>query len=367
MTKLLPFEDPTRRCLKVHEWPELDQNAWHALFVPGDILDGTAGAGFRWKEATREKYRKGYGRWLTFLITTNQLDPDTDPALRVTPERITAYLDKLRSDDIADWTVWGRLNELFCVLKAFAPDLDSSWLRRVVRYLETNSVDSRNKLPRLRPAPEIAAWAYSRMDDIVSDPPLRDPASHFRDALMIGLLITCPTMRLRNLVMIDIGRHLRILEEGYYLSFAPAETKTDKPMSIPVPGSLTPYIGHYIEVVRPALLQSTSSDRLWITKYGQPMKGKIVFDRISKVTERAFGRPINPHLFRDCAVTTVAIDDPEHVGIVAPLLGHHDPRTTEKHYIQANSIAAGRRLRKSVDTMRKELTPHRQRRKEGST
>ena len=62
MTTLFPFEDPTRRCLKVHEWPEHDQKAWHALFVPGDILDGTVGTGFHWEEATREKYRKGYGR-----------------------------------------------------------------------------------------------------------------------------------------------------------------------------------------------------------------------------------------------------------------------------------------------------------------
>ena len=65
MTTLFPFEDPTRRCLRVHEWPEHDQKAWHALFVPGDILDGTVGTGFHWEEATREKYRKGYGRWLT--------------------------------------------------------------------------------------------------------------------------------------------------------------------------------------------------------------------------------------------------------------------------------------------------------------
>ena len=40
MTQLLPHEDPLRRCLKVHEWPEADQSAWEKLFEPGDILEG---------------------------------------------------------------------------------------------------------------------------------------------------------------------------------------------------------------------------------------------------------------------------------------------------------------------------------------
>lgn len=357
MTKLFPFEDPTRRCLKVHKWPELDQKHWHELFEPGDILDGTMGAGCHWEEATREKYRKGYGRWLTFLICTGQLDVTVIPADRVTPERVKAYMDKLHEDGIADWTVWGRIAELLAVVKAFSPGTDWSWLRRIVRFLETNSHDSRNKFVRLRPAQEIAAWAYVRMDEIIASPPIKYPETQFRDALMIGLLITCPTMRLANLTMIDICRHLKKQESGYHLYFAPDETKTDKHMSIPVPESLTPYIDHYIDAVRPALLKDADSTRLWITKYGQPMKDKTIFDRITKVTKRAFGEPISPHLFRDCAATTVAIDDPEHVGVASHVLGHNDPRTTEKHYIQANSLAAGRRLRNSVDTLRKQLRP----------
>jgi integrase/recombinase XerD len=131
--------------------------------------------------------------------------------------------------------------------------------------------------------------------------------------------------------------------------------------------SLAPYIKYYLDNVRPALLQAVEWDHLWITKYGNPMKGKTIYDRITTVTERAFGVSINPHLFRDCAVTSVAIDDPEHIGIAAPILGHTDPRTTEKHYIQANAIVAGRRLRNSIDTVRRELPPPQQRRKGTST
>jgi integrase/recombinase XerD len=360
MAKLHPYEDPARRCLKIHEWPEVDQRAWANILQPGDILDGTVGAGFLWSNATREKYRKGYGRWLTFLIRADLMDSGMSPSDRISSERVRAYMEELRQD-VASWTLWGRVAELLAVASAFDPIDDWTWLRRIVRYLETVGRDSRNKFPYLRPAGEIAAWAYGRMDDIVADPPDRDPASHYRDALIIALLITCPTMRLGNLTMIRIGRHLRPTSEGYRLNFAASETKTDKPLSIPVPASLAAYLEYYIDTVRPILLDGTDTDRLWITRYGEPMKDKGVYNRITKVTERAFGKRINPHLFRDCAVTTVAIEDPEHIGIAAPILGHTDPRTTEKHYIQANAIAAGRRLRQSVDTLRKKHAPRHRR------
>ena len=357
MADLLPFEDPTRRCLKVHEWPETDQSLWHALFEPGDILDGTAGAGCRWGNATREKYRKGYGRWLTFLIWTKRLDGSSNPPDRVTPDCVRCYMENLEEDGIAQWTIWGRIAELLAVVKAFSPESDWSWLRRIVRFMEANSHDSRNKIPRLRPAAEIANWAYIRMDEILASTPLKNAHTQYRDAFMIGLLINCPTMRLRNLTMIEIDRHLRDGKGGYHLYFLPGETKTNTAMSIPVPDSLTAYIGHYIDEVRSRLLQGSDSNRLWITKYGLPMKEKTIYDRLTKVTKRVFGEPINPHLFRDCAATTIAIDDPAHVGTASHLLGHNDPRTTEKHYIQANSLAAGRRLRKSVDALRKRYRP----------
>jgi len=354
MNELYPYEDPSRRCLRVNEWPGLDQQLWTDIQQPGDILDGTVGTGYHWSDDTREKYRKGYGRWLTYIHTSGQFDYTETPSERITVERVRGYVAELETQ-IAEWTKWGRLAELLAVAKAFAPNQDWTWLRGLVRFLETNSHDSKIKLPRLRPAGEIAAWGYDRMDEIILDPPARDPASKYRDALIITLLINCPTMRRGNLAMIVIGKHLIQLEEGYRLEFAHNETKTRNPMSIPVPESLWSYIDHYLEVVRPQLLPVNNTNRLWITKYRKPMKEKTIYDRITKTTEKAFGISINPHLFRDCAVTTVAIEDPAHIGIAAPILGHTDPRTTEEHYIQANALVAGRKLRSSVDLLKDQL------------
>jgi integrase/recombinase XerD len=356
MSKLLAHEDPLRRCLKVHEWPQVDQLAWGALFEPGDILDGTAGLGLHWCDDTRHKYRKGYGRWLTFLITRVRHQTHLAPEDRVTRESVSAYIDQLTLE-VASWTVWGRLAELLAVCKAMAPSTDWSWLNRAVRRLEARGQDSKDKHTRLRPASEIAAWAYAELDRILKSPPARFAQTRFRDGLLVGLLIACPAMRLGNLIRIEIGRHLLKLEGRFELRFQGFEMKARKPIEIPVPEQLAPYIDHYMDQVRPILLNGAYSDRLWITQYGQPMSCKTVHASISNATKRAFGRPINPHLFRDCAVTSVAIEDPKHIGIAAPILGHTDPRTTERHYIQAHQVHACRALGQSVKDLRTQLQP----------
>lgn len=358
MSTSLPFQDPLRCCLKLDDWPKLDRLAWDAAFVAGDLLDGTVGPAHHWSIETREKYRKGYGRWLTFLITSGRFDPDLEPFERTTPETIGAYIEELQ-DQVASWTVWGRLAELLAVCKALAPERDWAWLRAIVRKLEARVAASRNKHIRLRPAHEILTWAMQAMDCIQANPPARHPLTRYRDALMVALLIACPTMRLRNLAQIEIGRHLIQHSTGYELRFAGPEMKARKPVEIPVPDVLTPYLVHYINVVRPALCTeapgTNGTRRLWITQYGHPMTGKVIHAAFSSATTRAFGHPINPHLFRDCAVTSVALEDPKQIGIAAPILGHTDLRTTEVHYIQAQQIAAGRKLQASLKTLRRTL------------
>lgn len=351
-----PFEDPARHRLKLEDWPEGDRAAWEAALAPGDLLEGTMGAAQHWSPDTQDHRRKAYGRWLTSRIAAGSFDPTTTPSSRITPDAVRHYLSELETQ-VAPYTVWGYLSGLHAIAVAFDPEADWGWLRRIVRKLEANLRDSKNKHPRLRPAPEILTWAIARMQEIERDPPKRFTASHYRDALMIALLISCPTMRLRNLTNIEIGRHLIKRSDGWELRFSGAEMKTRKPVEMRVPDTLNSCLGRYLDEYRPGLLDGAPSDRLWITQYGKPMKKKTVFSRISIVTKRAFGRPINPHLFRDCAVTHVAISDPKHIGIAAPILGHTDPRTTERHYIQAQQIAAGHKLQSSLSTLRKQLAP----------
>jgi hypothetical protein len=47
-------------------------------------------------------------------------------------------------------------------------------------------------------------------------------------------------------------------------------------------------------------------------------------------------------LFRDCAVTTIAMTAPDQIGVAQDLLGHASDRTTHAHYNQARAIDASR-------------------------
>ena len=72
------------------------------------------------------------------------------------------------------------------------------------------------------------------------------------------------------------------------------------------------------------------------------MTQMALYDQIRQRTHEGLGKDVNPHLFRDAAATTLAIEDPLHVRLATPLLGHRHPGTTERHYQQAQALEAHR-------------------------
>ena len=80
-----------------------------------------------------------------------------------------------------------------------------------------------------------------------------------------------------------------------------------------------------------------------------------IYFRVRDVTEREFGIARNPHSFRDSIPTSLAIDDPKHVGAASTILGHADPRVTERHYNLAKSIEAVRDHQKTIRGLRGSL------------
>jgi hypothetical protein len=58
------------------------------------------------------------------------------------------------------------------------------------------------------------------------------------------------------------------------------------------------------------------------------------------LTARILGVAINPHLFRDCAATTIATDDPEHVLIIANNTWPHHSKNSRKS-LQSRARARG--------------------------
>ena len=348
-------EDPGRRCLKVDEWPPADQAAWATAIRPGHVLDDL-GAASHWSPATLHKNRRGYGRWLTFLHGRNGIAPDQQPEDRVTKESVRRYLALLEEQDLAPYTVVARIDELRAVISAMAPDGDRGWLNDLVTRLKRRALPTVNKRPRLKPSADLFRWGLGHMDaaEAATGRHANLFAVRYRDGLMVALLAARP-LRLSNLASIRIGHHLVRNGDTWLLVFEAHEIKNRRPFETPVPEELVPYLERYLDLWRPLLIQGRQTDRLWTTRRGRPMGSKAAYDRITKVTKRAFGTPLNPHLFRDCFATTIAIEDPEHVRISASILGHASLATTEKYYNQARTLEAGRLYQNSIVTMRREM------------
>jgi integrase len=104
-----------------------------------------------------------------------------------------------------------------------------------------------------------------------------------------------------------------------------------------------------------AALRGLHSDAVWLSMRGLPMTDNAIYIRIVARTREGLGQPINPHLFRDCAATTVAIDDPVHVDIARCLLGHRTGSVTERYYNQARSLEASRLMQELLLARRRNI------------
>ncbi len=69
--------------------------------------------------------------------------------------------------------------------------------------------------------------------------------------------------------------------------------------------------------------------------------------------------PVNPHLFRDCAATSLAIEDPAQVRVAAQVLGHGAFATTERHYNLARGQEATESWHRALEGLRRAGRPGR--------
>ena len=83
-----------------------------------------------------------------------------------------------------------------------------------------------------------------------------------------------------------------------------AETKSKRPDERPVPEILTSHIDRWLKHWR--ILFRNPDDAFWPSIKCGPLAYTYVGHIITETTRRELGVAVNPHLFRDCAVYTVA-------------------------------------------------------------
>jgi integrase/recombinase XerD len=171
---------------------------------------------------------------------------------------------------------------------------------------------------------------------------------------MLAMLAARP-LRLKNFTNIALGRHLHMSGDGWLLVIPGEEVKGGRPLEFTLPESLAPFLQVYLERVRPSLLGGKPGDALWLTYQGGPLDSSSVNWRFMLTSKRLIGVHINPHLLRDCAATSLSTVSPAAALAAAALLGHSNFATTERYYIRANQLEAGRRLNSMLSSLKSSL------------
>jgi len=347
----------SRHAVPYGDWPTADQALWRFVIAEGEILDGQ-GPGTNWAPTTKNNTRKAYGYWLHWLGTKGLLSKPADhPLDRITAERIKAYIGDME-DNAAPLTRFVYILDLLRFGQAVAPDRNWDWLKRVKNRLWARSRPSRDKVSKIRNSSDLFELGLDLLNEASGIKCRYNPLQaevQYRDGLMIAILAARP-VRLKNLTAIVIERHLIRIDNTYWLVFEAQEVKNQRHIEVPIPEVLAPYINDYLAHHRLHLLQGNRSDRLWISRFGGNLTCNSLRRQIKLHTEAAFGKAIHPHLFRDCAATSIAIHDPEHVWITTNILGHNTLATSQKYYDQSRMLEAGRHYQSTIAGLHRKLT-----------
>lgn len=347
-----------QRCLPAKKWPQQDQLQWLAALRAGDLLE-EGGCRADHSRYSNRAMERGYGRWLAWLASKGLLDNHVGPGNRITPDRVKTYVADLEKEN-ASSTVIARLIELKVMAGIMAPGRDWSWLYRTASAIRVRHKPARPKRHRLIDIGELLRLGLNLMAESDKETTGLCRFKTYRDGLMIALLASRP-LRLRNLTGLALERTLVQRGDGWWIQIPAVETKTKDPIEVPWPKMLERHLETYLTDYRASIValrgfgSGIPGNALWLSIYGVPMTDNGIYTRIVVRTREGLRQAINPHLFRDCAATSIAIEDPAHVGIASRLLGHRSGSTTERYYNQAHSIEASRLMQNQLLALRKSL------------
>ena len=352
-----------RQSLLLHTWPAADRDAYAAACRRGDPFEEGGGASY-WRPATHVARVWAYGRWLGHLQRRSvDLEAEAGPE-RLTQERVASYVRCLR-EHCTSVSVANALANLHAFMRAVWPGQDWRWLSGMCRREQRLAEPVRNKAARIVPQEELLQLGCElmRQAEALPMPALGSvgpthPALRFRDGLLIALLAMRP-LRRRNLVELVVGSTIRHADDGWAIVLPGTITKNHTPLAQSVPAVLVPPLEAYLAFYRPHLaavhgrgpastLAHPPGGALWLSRWGAPLTAGGASAAVEQHTRAHFGWHVNCHLFRDCAATSLAEDNPEHVRIAADLLGHRSFATTRRYYIAAGQRRALRCVQKTI-------------------
>jgi integrase/recombinase XerD len=339
--------------VKLQAWPALHQINREAGIRPPLLPGDPSGAGARWRQQTIKTTDACWGRALHFAWQMSWMDVNDVPEAFIFPDRLRLYLKHLREHN-APVTVLHRIVGLERALALVAPRADRKILRVLIANLE-DDYEPVSKRERLQESAALIELGFKLMRLAFELPGIisRRRVAMYRDGLQIALLAMRP-VRLKNFSSMRIGldQHLIPCGEGWRLHWQGHEVKNGKPIDVTFPEDLVPAMRDYLQIHRPALCAGHyAGDALWVSYWWQHQDESTIRQRLMKWTKDAFGLAITPHLFRDCAATSLAVHAPEEVHIAHLILGN-TYAVMQRHYNLARVVEAGRHYHAALERLR---------------
>lgn len=344
----------TKIMLSFADWPGEDQKRWEQALKPTDRFEETS-LGAHLAPTTRKARRESYGRFLGFISAFRPYWLSRPPEARI--DRAT----------VAEYVAWRRrsweqsalaydLRALRDALKLISPSVDWSWLSDIVKRMAAGAPARRSRY-HLVTSDRLYQLGVELMDGALADANAagRTTKAHafkYRDGLIIALLAMIP-LRSRTLTALRIGQHLVKVGSLWELDIPAADTKTRRALNFPTSREISERIDLYLDQFRTRIPGSDKHTAVWASNKGHPMVSNGIYLTVWKRTTKAFGFGVNLHRFRHAAASFWSIEDPVNVKGVKDLLGQTSFKTTEKHYIMAQSRRAGRVFARAIDAVRK--------------
>jgi integrase/recombinase XerD len=155
--------------------------------------------------------------------------------------------------------------------------------------------------------------------------------------------------RIGALSTMALGQHIVGSDGSYRISWSAAEMKAGQPYDARLGPELSELLDTYIAMFRPILLarrcqgQTSEEIGLWLSSFGKQLSSNRIYQVIIERTGAVFDESVFPHALRHGAATTLAVERPDLIDIVKPLLQHSDARSGE-HYNLAGGIEASSRF-----------------------
>lgn len=327
------------RSLPLKEWPVCDRNGWTAACTPARRLR-PGGAASHLQPVTQKSHERIYGYLLDFCRRNGSLDPAATAAGHVTPDRIDAFLVELETR-VGSVTRALYIQRIRRAAELIAPGRDFGWVREIEQDLKRLATP-RPRQHRIIPSNRLLALGLDliRRGEAADNRTELARARLVRDGLMIALPALCP-IRLKNLAALRVGHEINRIDGTWWIILDASQTKSGQPDERPIPAVLTAPIDRWLERWRPLFLNPT--DSFWTSTKGGALAYDTVGITVAEVTCREIGIRISPHLFRHCAVHTIATEAGAEMGVASALLHQTDPRTAEEHYNKGTSLLATRK------------------------